>query len=267
MVIHVHSGRGKRSGPKWKRRSNGSDVSVRYYHNPLRHDDNDDLDELQDCSSFRACELAEGELDGLGGVLGSSGGAALALSGRHKPEELATLAATTRFSRKEIQLIYRGFKQECPTGLVDEDAFKQIFSQFFPQGDASQYAHYVFNTMKRKPSGKISFEEFLTILSKVSRGSVEEKLQWVFGLYDLDGDGLISKEEMLDVVGSIYEMLGRYTQPQILEPHVAAREHVDRIFHLMDANKDGVVTIEELVQWCSKDEQLLRSLDTLDTVL
>lgn len=75
-------------------------------------------------------------------------------------------------------------------------------------------------------------QEFLTILSKVSRGSVEEKLQWVFGLYDLDGDGLISKEEMLDVVGSIYEMLGRYTQPQIVEPHLAAREHVDRIFHV-----------------------------------
>ncbi|XP_033330996.1 A-type potassium channel modulatory protein KCNIP1 isoform X2 [Megalopta genalis] len=197
---------------------------------------------------------------------GSTAGA-LALGGRHKPEELATLAANTRFSKKEIQLIYRGFKQECPTGLVDEEVFKQIFSQFFPQGDASQYAHYVFNTMKRKSSGKISFEEFLTILSKVSRGSVEEKLQWVFGLYDLDGDGLISKEEMLDVVGSIYEMLGRYTQPQIVEPHLAAREHVDRIFHLMDANKDGVVTIEELVQWCSKDEQVLRSLDTLDTVL
>lgn len=72
----------------------------------------------------------------------------------------------------------------------------------------------------------------MTILSKVSRGSVEEKLQWIFGLYDLDGDGLISKEEMLDVVGSIYEMLGRYTQPQIVEPHLAAREHVDRIFHV-----------------------------------
>ncbi|XP_015187574.1 Kv channel-interacting protein 1-like isoform X1 [Polistes fuscatus] len=218
-------------------------------------------------SQFQAEGVSEGELEELGGVLGGSGGGTLALGGRHKPEELATLAANTRFSRKEIQLIYRGFKQECPTGLVDEEAFKQIFSQFFPQGDASQYAHYVFNTMKRKHSGKISFEEFLTILSKVSRGSVEEKLQWVFGLYDLDGDGLIRKEEMLDVVGSIYEMLGRYTQPQIVEPHLAAREHVDRIFHLMDANKDGVVTIEELVQWCSKDEQLLRSLDTLDTVL
>jgi hypothetical protein len=24
--------------------------------------------------------------------------------------------------------------QECPTGLVDEDTFKLIYSQFFPQG-------------------------------------------------------------------------------------------------------------------------------------
>ncbi|XP_046429980.1 Kv channel-interacting protein 1-like isoform X1 [Neodiprion fabricii] len=223
---------------------------------------------LLGCISYTYYHLLfEGELEELTGVLATTGGGALTLGGRHRPEELTTLAATTRFSRKEIQLIYRGFKQECPSGLVDEEAFKQIFSQFFPQGDASQYAHYVFNTMKRKQSGKISFEEFLTILSKVSRGSVEEKLQWVFGLYDLDGDGLISKDEMLDVVGSIYEMLGRYTQPQCAEPQLAAREHVERIFHLMDTNKDGVVTIEELVQWCSKDEQLLRSLDTLDTVL
>lgn len=79
-------------------------------------------------------KLTEGELEELGGILGGSTAGALALGGRHKPEELSTLAANTRFSRKEIQLIYRGFKQECPTGLVDEEAFKQIFSQFFPQG-------------------------------------------------------------------------------------------------------------------------------------
>lgn len=26
------------------------------------------------------------------------------------------------------------FKQECPSGLVDEETFKIIYSQFFPQG-------------------------------------------------------------------------------------------------------------------------------------
>lgn len=28
--------------------------------------------------------------------------------------------------------------QECPTGLVDEDTFKLIYSQFFPQGGESE---------------------------------------------------------------------------------------------------------------------------------
>lgn len=75
-------------------------------------------------------------------VLGASPGASIALGNRHRPEQLATLAATTRFTRKEIQLIYRGFKQECPTGLVDEDGFKKIFSQFFPQGGESVRFYY-----------------------------------------------------------------------------------------------------------------------------
>lgn len=74
------------------------------------------------------------------------------------------------------------------------------------------------------------FKDFLGILSKVSRGSVQEKLQWVFGLYDLNGDGLISKAEMVDVVTSIYEMLGRATHP--LVDDTSAKEHVEKIFHV-----------------------------------
>lgn len=68
------------------------------------------------------------------------------------------------------------------------------------------------------------------ILSKVSRGSLQEKMQWVFGLYDLDGDGNITKKEMLDVVTSIYEMLGHNTEPQVEEN--SAKEHVEKIFHV-----------------------------------
>ncbi|XP_050544618.1 Kv channel-interacting protein 1-like isoform X1 [Daktulosphaira vitifoliae] len=184
---------------------------------------------------------------------------------RYRPEELSKLTKITKFNKKEIQLIYRGFKQECPTGMVDEDSFKTIFSQFFPQGDATQYAQYVFNTIKRNQSGKISFEDFLAILSKVSRGSVQEKLHWIFGLYDLNKDGVITKKEMQDVVHSIYSMLGRHTNPQTDDQ--TAKDHVDRIFHLMDKNNDGNVTLDEMVAWCSRDEGILQSLDTLDTVL
>uniref|UniRef100_T1J5U3 EF-hand domain-containing protein n=1 Tax=Strigamia maritima TaxID=126957 RepID=T1J5U3_STRMM len=77
---------------------------------------------------------------------------------RYKPGGIDALCRNTKFSRKEIQVMYRGFKQECPSGMVNEDTFKGIYAQFFPQGDASQYAHYVFMTFDPEQNGSISFQ-------------------------------------------------------------------------------------------------------------
>ncbi|ROT68366.1 putative Kv channel-interacting protein 4-like isoform X2 [Penaeus vannamei] len=154
---------------------------------------------------------------------------------------------------------------ECPTGLIDEEGFKGIFSQFFPLGDATHYAHYVFNTFTQNNQGQISFEDFLAALSTVSRGTTQEKLQWIFGLYDVNNDGLITKTEMVDVVTAIYEMMGRSTEPQVEE--TSAKEHVEKIFHLIDTNQDGAITIEELAEWVSRDDTIIQSLSMMDTVL
>uniref|UniRef100_A0A1A9ZBH9 Uncharacterized protein n=1 Tax=Glossina pallidipes TaxID=7398 RepID=A0A1A9ZBH9_GLOPL len=53
---------------------------------------------------------------------------------RYRPDSLSALSRSTRFTEDEIKRIYRGFKAECPTGVVKEDTFKVIYSQFFPQG-------------------------------------------------------------------------------------------------------------------------------------
>ena len=67
-------------------------------------------------------------------------------------------------------------------------------------------------------------------LSVLSRGTFQERLQWAFSLYDVNGDGIITKEEMLDIVTAIYEMMGRYTEPSIDD--TTAREHVERVFQV-----------------------------------
>uniref|UniRef100_A0A8C7V8Y7 EF-hand domain-containing protein n=1 Tax=Oncorhynchus mykiss TaxID=8022 RepID=A0A8C7V8Y7_ONCMY len=169
---------------------------------------------------------------------------------RHQPEGLQQLQAQTQFTRKELQSLYRGFKNECPSGLVDEETFKTIYSQFFPQGDATTYAHFLFNAFDMDRNGSIRFEDFVIGLSVLLRGSETEKLQWAFNLYDINRDGCITKEEMLAIMTSIYDMMGRYTSPSVRDDDPS--EHVDKFFQKMDRNRDGVVTIDEFIETCQK---------------
>ena len=49
-------------------------------------------------------------------------------------------------------------------------------------------------------SGKLTFSEFCRALSTLSgKASLEEKLQFAFDLYDINGDGVIRADEMFDV--------------------------------------------------------------------
>ncbi|XP_050585109.1 Kv channel-interacting protein 1-like, partial [Bombus affinis] len=183
---------------------------------------------------------------------------------RYRPDSLASLCRATRFTEAELKRIYRGFKAECPTGVVREETFKCIYSQFFPQGaNTSQYAHYVFNTLDQDHSGILSFEDFVTGLSILSRGSIDEKLRWTFSLYDINGDGCITREEMTDIVTAVYELMGKFSDPNM--DHDGVREKVDRMFQKMDGNKDGVVTLSEFLEACRADPDISTSMAALDT--
>ncbi|CAM4715346.1 unnamed protein product [Leuciscus chuanchicus] len=155
--------------------------------------------------------------------------------------------------------------KECPSGLVDEETFKTIYSQFFPQGDATTYAHFLFNAFDLDRNGSIRFEDFVIGLSVLLRGSVTEKLNWAFNLYDINKDGYITKEEMLLIMKSIYDMMGRYTYPSVRDE--APSEHVEKFFQKMDRNRDGVVTIEEFIETCQKDENIMNSMQLFENVI
>ncbi|XP_060662333.1 class E basic helix-loop-helix protein 22 isoform X1 [Drosophila nasuta] len=186
---------------------------------------------------------------------------------RYRPDSLSALSRATRFTEDEIKRIYRGFKAECPTGVVKEDTFKVIYSQFFPQGGScanpTLYAHYVFNTLDQDHSGIVSFEDFVQGLSILSRGSVEEKLRWTFSLYDINGDGFITREEMTDIVTAIYELMGRLPDECPEEEKIKGK--VEQIFQKMDINRDGVVTLEEFLEACRNDDAISRSMSVFDT--
>lgn len=92
--------------------------------------------------------------------------------------------------------------------MLTKEEFQKIYRQFFPFGDPSSFADYVFNVFDTDKSGSIDFKEFICALSVTSRGKMEDKLDWAFQLYDIDGDGKISYDEMLKIVEAIYKMVG-----------------------------------------------------------
>jgi Ca2+-binding EF-hand superfamily protein len=141
-------------------------------------------------------------------------------------EQLSELQRSTHFDKKELQQWYKGklhlpmlpknlhlltfclgFLKDCPSGMLTKEEFQKIYRQFFPFGDPSSFADYVFNVFDSDKSGSIDFKEFICALSVTSRGKMEDKLDWAFQLYDIDGDGKISYDEMLAIVEAIYKMV------------------------------------------------------------
>ncbi|XP_050070236.1 Kv channel-interacting protein 4-like [Anopheles maculipalpis] len=185
---------------------------------------------------------------------------------KYRPESIAALCEATRFTEAEIKRIYRGFKAECPAGIIREETFKFIYSQFFPQGaNTGLYAHYVFNTLDKEHTGILSFENFVQGLSILSRGTLEEKLCWTFSLYDINHDGKITREEMTDIVTAIYELMGARDDGGTDEVNI--KNKVDTIFQKMDTNRDGVITIEEFLDCCRKDQLISSSMGVFDSTI
>lgn len=59
---------------------------------------------------------------------------------------------------------------------------------------------------------------------------VADKLEWTFRLYDLKHDGVITRDELLDVVASIYDLVGDCAEPQPQTDTV--QQHADAVFQV-----------------------------------
>ncbi|VDM62633.1 unnamed protein product [Angiostrongylus costaricensis] len=174
------------------------------------------------------------------------------------PEEIDELMEKTYFSKNELKKWHKDFVRDCPTGELRLEEFQNIYKQFFPNGDPSKFAAFVFNVFDCNGDGCISFREFIIALSITSRGTLDEKLDWAFSLYDVDKDGYITKDEMIDIVQAIYSMIENILEP--CKDGDTPAKRVDKIFTSMDKNVDGRLTREEFKEGSKADPWIVQAL-------
>eukprot|EP00057_Strongylocentrotus_purpuratus_P017408 XP_011671882.1 PREDICTED: calcium-binding protein NCS-1 [Strongylocentrotus purpuratus] len=135
--------------------------------------------------------------------------------------------------------------KDCPSGALGEEEFQTIYQQFFPYGDPSKFAGFVFKVFDANKDGSISFKEFICALSVTSRGTLDEKL-----------DYRIQARRYTCI--AIYRMVGNMLD--LPHDEDTPEKRVTKIFTQMDKNKDGKLTKDEFREGSKCDPWIVQAL-------
>jgi len=175
------------------------------------------------------------------------------------PQDIRELASQTNCSHQEIKKFYKNFRKNQPDGKLSKKQFEDLYRRFFPEGDAEKFAEHSFKTFDRDGDGTLDFQEFMLALSiTTSRGTFQQKLRWAYNMYDMDGDGFITKVEMKEIMQAVYKMVGEENMLEFMGDEMTVDERVDEIFSKMDKDGNCQISTDEFFEGIKKDPKLLK---------
>ena len=62
-------------------------------------------------------------------------------------------------------------------------------------------------------TGALSFDEFLMFLDLMCHGNLDDRISWLFKLYDTNRDGVVSRDEMFRVQEAVMSMMTMAEDP------------------------------------------------------
>lgn len=164
---------------------------------------------------------------------------------RYFPQNFRAICNQTGLSPNAMRHLYRGFKADCPSGLLDEETLRQILTKVFPSGaSCTGYTHAVFSCLDPHNTGRVTFEEYASVLALLQRGSEEERWSWVFDLYDLDKKGFLGREEVEEMAVAVDQLMGEgVTRLSVLN-------RLDEVLLSLGLAEGGVLGREEWITRC-----------------
>ena len=154
------------------------------------------------------------------------------------------------FTTDEVRAWYKGFTSYAPDGKANPSQFKQVYTQYFPFGDATQFSSHVFRVFDTNGDGVVDFREFISAMALTLHGTIDERVKWAFSVYDIDGNGEITRKEMLSILVAIGKMVGNSVQWPSDERTPYAR--LEKLFKILDTNNDSLISLKELTDAAHK---------------
>ncbi|KVH92018.1 Calcium-binding EF-hand [Cynara cardunculus var. scolymus] len=165
-----------------------------------------------------------------------------------RTKKLKNLVGSYDLNQDELQNLRNHFKTLCADG---ENATLSEFQEVLRAMKMSSLiplAGRIFDLFDNNRDGTVDMREILCGFSSLKNLKGDDALRLCFQMYDTDGSGCISKEEVASMLRALPDDCLRM---DITEPG-----KLDEIFDHMDANSDGKVTFDEFKAAMQKDSSL-----------
>ncbi|XP_012231474.2 NADPH oxidase 5 [Linepithema humile] len=156
------------------------------------------------------------------------------------------------FDKTNLEWLEKIFKQTVGNEReIRREEFKTIVTS-----KNSFFTERVFQIFDKDNSGTISLQEFLDAMHQFAGKSPDDKIRFLFKVYDIDGDGLIQLRELEHVMRACMEENGmKFSDEQIEDLTIALLENADQ-------GNRGAITFEALKRQLQEHDGLLENLTT-----
>lgn len=113
-----------------------------------------------------------------------------------------------------------------------------------------------------KNGGFITFADYAHALSTLLRGSVEEKINFVFRLYDLNNDNVITLDELSRIFFAVYRLLG--DNVNLKHDQLTYEAQAEKLYNKIDYNQTGSITKEQFMEYCIKNTTIVDTIKMLE---
>ena len=166
-----------------------------------------------------------------------------------KQEMIEAIVKETGFEEDEVKLEYDKFEEKYPGMEVSKSLFLETNNEFL-------LAESFFNVFDFNKSNSLNFYEFMQVKKAMELTEIEDKLEWIFKIFDQDGAGYIDVLELQDVIEGVYRMVGKPVDKDEVMDCIA------EIRYAIDDDRDWKITKEEFVTNGLKSKFILQLLET-----